>query len=278
MSIDANTYEELNINNVNEKTADLASQVSKYLLETWGIICLGLIVDGVSYNSTEERIEEGSELYSVCQKLADAKEISLSLRSNNGGGACWRIESSFMGALTDDEELKNNVTYKSTDYYDTESYVDVYLYDKNGLVRPEYDKIADDVKDIQKWYSYTAAINITAEDEADNEELYNEITEILTNLCTKYFGIDEDETEDKIDDMWEDCGEINLLGGISFLNVDVPAIKDELNRLAELLTSSDGAEISVEIAAVPDGESDYDFASVAFSYDGEAVHDVYCRF
>ena len=58
MSIDANTYEELNINNVNEKTADLASQVSKYLLETWGIICLGLIVDGVSYNSTEERIEE----------------------------------------------------------------------------------------------------------------------------------------------------------------------------------------------------------------------------
>ncbi len=78
--------------------------------------------------------------------------------------------------------------------------------------------------------------------------------------------------------MWEDCGEINLLGGISFLNVDVPAIKDELNRLAELLTSSDGAEISVEIAAVPDGENDYDFASVAFSYDGEAVHDVYCRF
>ena len=29
-----------------------------------------------------------------------------------------------------------------------------------------------------------------------NEELYNEITEILTNLCTKYFGIDEDETEE----------------------------------------------------------------------------------
>ena len=271
MSIDANTYEELYINNVNEKTASLAGQVSKYLLETWGIINLELTVDGVAYNSTEERIEEGSELYSVCLKLADAKEISFSLRSNNGGGAYWRMESSFMAALTDDEELRNNVSYRSTDYYDTESYVDVYLYDKNGLVRPGYDKTADDVTDIEKWYSYTAAVNITAEDEADNEELHNEITEILTNLCTEYFGVDEDELEDKIEDMWEDCGEINLIGGISFLNVDVPAIKDELNRLAELLTSSDGAEISVEIAAVPDGENDYDFASVAFSFDGESV-------
>lgn len=278
MSIDANTYEELNINNVNEKTADLATKVSKYLLETWGIICLGLTVDGVSYNSTEERIEEDSELYSVCQKLADAKEIFLSLRSNNGGGACWRIESSFMGALTDDEELKNNVTYKSTDYYDTESYVDVYLYDKNGLVRPEYDKIADDVKDIKKWYSYTAAINITAEDETDNEELYNEITEILTNLCTKYFGIDEDETEDKIDDMWEDYGEINFFGGITFLNRDIPAIKDEFNRLVELVRTSDNAEINIEIGAVPDGENDYNFASVAFSVENDKIKTEYCRF
>ena len=62
MSIDANTYEELNINNVNEKTADLAAQVSKYLIETWGIIKLGLTVDGATYNSTYERIEEDSEL------------------------------------------------------------------------------------------------------------------------------------------------------------------------------------------------------------------------
>ena len=278
MSIDANTYEELNINNVNEKTADLAAQVSKYLIETWGIIKLGLTVDGATYNSTYERIEEDSELYSVCQKLADAKEISLSLRSNNGGGAYWRIESSFMGTLTDDEELKNNVTYKSTDYYDTESYVDVYLYDKNGLTQPEYDKTAEDVKDIEKWYSYTAAINIIAEDEAENEELHNEIIATLTNLCTEYFGIVEDEVEDKLEDMWEDCGEINLLGGITFLNADISAIKEDLDRLVELVTASDNAEIIIEIGAVPDGENDYNFASVAFSFDGESVQDTYCRF
>lgn len=277
MSIDANTYEELYINNINEKTASLAEQVSEYLLEAWGIIKLELTVDGVDY-STDERIKEGSELFFVCKKLADAKKISLSLRSNNGGGAYWRIESSFMSVLTDDEALRNNVTYKSTDYYDTDTFIDVYLYDKNGLVQPEYDKTADDVKDIEKWYSYTAAINIIAEDEADNEELHNEITEILTNLCTQYFGVDEDELEDKLEDMWEDCGEMNLLSGITFLNNDVPAIKDKLNRLAELLSASDGAEISIEIAAVPDGENDYNFASVAFSFDGESVHDSYCRF
>ena len=277
MSIEANTYEELYINNINEKTASLAEQVSEYLLEAWGIITLELTVDGVAY-STDEIIKEGSELFFVCKKLADAKEISLSLRSSNGGGACWRIESSFMSVLTDDEALRNNVTYKSTDYYDTDTYIDVYLYDKNGLVQPEYDKTADDVKDIEKWYSYTAAINIIAEDEADNEELHNEITEILTNLCTQYFGVDKDELEDKLEDMWEDCGEMNLLSGITFLNVDVPAIKDKLNRLAELLSASDAAEISIEIAAVPDGENDYNFASVAFSFDGESVHDSYCRF
>lgn len=278
MSIDANTYEELNINNVNKKTADLAAQVSKYLIETWGIINLRLTIDGVTYNSTDERIEEGSELYSVCQKLADAKEISLSLRSNNCGGAYWRIESSFMSALTDDEELKDNVTYKSTDYYDTESYVDVHLYNKNGLTQPEYDKTADDVKDIEKWYSYTAVINLIAEDEAENEEFHNEVIEILTNLCTEYFGIDEDETEDKIDDMWEDYGEINFLGGITFFNSDIPAIKDELDRLVELVTVSDGAEISIEIGAVPDGENDYNFASVAFLIENGEVKTEYCRF
>lgn len=277
MSIDAYTCEELNINNVNEKTANIAGQVSKYLLETWGIINLELIVDGVSYNSTEERIEEDSELYSVCLKLADAKEISLSLRSNNGGGASWRIESSFMGSLTDDEALRNNITYKSTDYYDTDSGVEVYLYDKNGLTQPEFDKTAEDVKDIEKWYS-TPTIDITAEDEADNDELHNKITEILANLCTEYFGIDEDETEDKIDDMWEDYGEINFFGGITFSNNDIPAIKDEFNRLVELVRTSDNTEINIEIGAVPDGENDYNFASVAFTVENGEIKTEYCRF
>lgn len=277
MSIDAYTCEELNINNVNEKTANLAGQVSKYLLETWGIINLELIVDGVSYNSTEERIEEDSELYSVCLKLADAKEISLSLRSNNGGGASWRIESSFMGSLTDDEAFRNNVTYKSTDYYDTDSGVEVYLYDKNGLTQPEFDKTAEDVKDIEKWYS-TPTIEITAEDEADNDELHNKITEILANLCTEYFGIDEDETEDKIDDMWEDYGEINFFGGITFSNSDIPAIKDEFNRLVELVRTSDNTEINIEIGAVPDGENDYNFASVSFLIENGEIKTEYCRF
>ncbi len=278
MSIDANTYEELYINNINEKTADLASQVGKYLLETWGIINLELTVDGVAYSSTDERIENDSELYFVCQNLEKAKEISFALRSVNGSSTYWRIESSFMGALADDEELKDNVTYRSTDYYDTESYIDVYLYDKNGLTQPEFDKTAEDVKDIEKWYSYTAVINIIDEKSADNEELHNEITEILTNLCTEYFGVDEDETEDKIDDMWEDCGEINFLGGITFLNSDIPAIKDEFNRLIELLSASDNAEINIEIGAVPDGENDYNFASVAFSIENGELKTEYCRF
>lgn len=278
MSIEANTYEELKISNVNEKTALLAEQVGKYLIETWGIIKLELTVDGVVYVSKEERIEEGTEIYGICMNLVNAKEILLSLRSVNNGGACWRIESSFMGALTDDEELKNNVTYRSTDYYDTETYVDVYLYDENGLTQPEFDKTAEDVKDIEKWYSYDSIISISDEDLADNETLHDEIVEILTNLYTEYFGVDEDEIEDNFDDYWEECGEMYFFGGITFNNKDIPAIKEELSRMAELVTASGGDYINVEFSAVPDGENDYNFASVAFSVEDDKIKTEYCRF
>ena len=48
----------------------------------------------------------------------------------------------------------------------------------------------------------------------------------------------------------------------------------EENQLAALET----AEFELEIYAVPDGEGDYDFASVAIEATGTAVKDSYCRF
>ena len=49
MSVDANTYEEMTIHNVNDRTAEVARQLGEYLLKTWGIYKLSLTVDGIHY-------------------------------------------------------------------------------------------------------------------------------------------------------------------------------------------------------------------------------------
>jgi hypothetical protein len=274
MSIEANTYEELHICNVNDKTAQLCGAVSEYLLKTRGINFISLTVDGCTYESAEdETIEEASDLYNVCQGLASAKEISLKLRSCNGGGANWRLESAFMKLFTDDAELRGNVTYRSTDYYDTDSGVEMYLYNENGLQRVQYTNSADCVADIKEWYCYTPTFRIADEEQQENAELHERIMAIVNKLCG-LLGLTEDDMEDRLDDNWENYGEIVLSGSVRFATKDIPAIKELINQLAALETS----EFEFEIYAVPDGEGDYDFASVAIEATGTKVKDSYCRF
>lgn len=278
MSIEANTYEELTICNANEKTAQLCGAVSEYLLKTWGITYISMAVDGYTYESTEdERIGEGSELYIACQNLVSAKKIALCLRSCNGGGVNWRLESSFMKLLVDDPEIKATVIYRSTDYYDTDPGVEMYRYDKNGLQRMQYTESVDSVADIKEWYCYTPTFRIADEAQQENAELHERIVVIVEKLCD-LFGLTEEDVEDRLDDDWEDYGEIILNGSVRFATKDIPAIKEQANQLVALLADSDSTEIEFEIYAVPDGEGDYDFASVAISCGESAVCDNYCRF
>ena len=278
MSVEANTHEELHICNVNEKTTQLCGAASEYLLKTWGINFISLTVDGSTYESAEdETIEEGSDLHSACQGLASAKEISLKLRSCNGGGVNWRLESAFMKLFTDDAELRGNVTYRSTDYYDTDSGVEMYLYNENGLQRMQYIGSAACVADIKEWYCYTPTFRIADEEQQENAELHERIMGIVNKLCG-LLGLTEDDMGDRLDDDWEDYGEIVLSGSVRFATKDIPAIKELANQLVTLLSDSDSVEFEFEIYAVPDGEGDYDFASVAFALDGVAVADRYCRF
>ena len=278
MSIEANTYEELHIRNVNEKTAQLCGAVSEYLLKTWGIHFISLTMDGCTYESTEdETVEAGSDLYNACQNLATAKEISLKLRSCNGGGAYWRKVSAFMKHFTDDADLKSNVTYRSIDYYDTDPGVEMYLYDENGLQRMQYTGSAECVADIKEWYCYTPTFHIADEEQQENAELYECVTGIVNKLCG-LLGLTEEDMADRLDDDWEDYGEIVLSGSVRFATKDIPAIKDLVNQLAALIADSDSAEFEFEIYAVPDGEGDYDFASVAIERSNNIAEDTYCRF
>ena len=278
MSIEANTYEELHICNVNDKTAQLCGAVSEYLLKTWGINFISLTVDGCTFESTEdETIEAGSELYNACQSLAAAKEISLRLRSCNGGGVNWRLESAFMKHFTDDAELKDNITYRSTDYYDTDPGVEMYLYNENGLQRMQYTGSADCVADIKQWYCYTPTLRIADEEHQENTELHTNIMAVVTKLCG-LLGLTEEDVEDRLDDDWTSYGEIILNGSVRFATKDIPTIKELANQLAALLGGSDSAEFEFEIYAVPDGKGDYDFASVAVEKAGNFIVDAYCRF
>lgn len=278
MSIEANTYEELHICNVNDKTVQLCGAVSEYLLKTWGINLISLTVDGSTYESAEdETIEAGSDLYNACQGLASAKEISLKLRSCNGGGVNWRLESAFMKYFIDDAELQVNVTYRSTDYYDTDPGVEMYLYNENGLQRMQYTGSADSVADIKEWYCYTPTFRIADEEQKENTELHANIMAVVTKLCG-LFGLEEDDVEERLDDDWEDYGEIVLSGSVRFTTENIPKIVALANQLAALIADSDSAKFEFEIYAVPDGADDYDFASVAITLDGAAVADQYCRF
>ena len=273
MSVEANTYEEIKIINCNEKTASFAKEVGEYLLKTWGIISLKLNVDGTEYTCEEDKIEDGTELFAICKNLSEAKEITFSLRSNNYGGAYWRFESCFMGAFTDDEDLKNNVTYRSTDYYDQDSCIDAYLYDKNGLARPEYDKTAEDVEDVSSWYCYTPDFTLTTE-ETDNEELHEKILEALQKFSDCLIDCD---LEDLLDDCFED-GEIYLNGSFSFAPESIAKIENIFIALANELIEYESTEFSVVINAVPDGKDDYNFAVVSITVADGKTKTEYCRF
>lgn len=276
MSFEVNTYEEMKINNVNEKTASIAFQVGEYLLETWGINSISLIADGEELCETDVlSISEGSDLHKVCEKLGSYKNISLTLSStNNGMGPGWRMLNTFMKNLSDDEELKANVIYKSIDYYDTDSCVHMYLYDENGLRQPEYSESFESIADIKWWYCYTPEIYINSED-TDNTELHDKIIDILKQAIDEAGAWD---IESFIDDVFEDYGEIIGSGSLSFSTESIAKIVELFQNLLDEIKKSDTTELRLTIEAVSNDEDDYSFASVLIYIEDEQVRVSYCRF
>ena len=276
MSTEANTYEELHIHNVNDQTAEICNVLGEYIIANWDVRSLKLIVDNRCYE-TENSVVEGSELYSVCKNLATAKEVQLAFRSCGRLNVYWRLDASFMKCFTEDPGVKENVIYRCTEYYDTDPGAEMYLYNENGLQRMQYTDSADCVADIKEWYCYTPTFRIADEEQQENTELHERIMAIVNKLCG-LFGLTEEDVEGRLDDDWTSYGEIILNGSVRFTAKDIPAIKELANQLAMLLADSDSAEFEFEIYAVPDGEGDYDFASVAIALDGTDITDQYCRF
>ena len=62
------------------------------------------------------------------------------------------------------------------------------------------------------------------------------------------------------------------------MSIEANTYEELLNQLATLLADSNSTEFKFESYTVPDGEGDYDFASVAMEISGTEMKESYCRF
>ena len=81
-----------------------------------------------------------------------------------------------------------------------------------------------------------------------------------------------------IDDCFEDSGEIYMNGSLSFATESISEIGEIFGELSEELNSYEDVEFEFKIVAVPEGENDYNFASVSISVENGEVQTEYCRF
>lgn len=270
MSTEANTFEKISINNINAKTKAFAEAFGTYLLEMWGVNSLTLNVDGREYQSETYIVADDAELAEACRKLGEAKNITAAIRSSNNDDFAWRLEAGYLSLLSDDEELKNNISYKSTDYYDQDSCVDLFSFGKNGAETLACDQPEMTFSDVQIWYSYTPEISFSCLD-GFSENVVNTINAILLSLATEYFERGEDS-------VYTDKRELFIDGSISFKTADIPVIANKLQQAVDAVKGTIGAKCEIDINAVPDGEDDYDFASVHFGLEDGRVRVGYCRF
>lgn len=272
------TYQEVTLNNANEKTIVFAKQLGDSLLRTEGIIVLKLTADEEHFDCQEDQIPENSLLSSLCKKLDQYKRITLSLRTINEQYFLDRINASPLKMLSAEPGLRAFVRYRSTDYYNDDESVDLCVFDEDGLRFPheEYCDSPELVSDITMWYCNTPDLYVSAGDQGENKDLHTRIAgllkQFLSDCCV---GEDVDE---RLTDDWGDCGELMVEGNIWFKNESIPMMQMLLNKILEELRPYEDTELRVNIQAIPDGEGDYDFAAVRIIYKEESLSIGYCRF
>lgn len=257
-------FEKLEIKNVNEKTADLAGWLGSYLNESYEIIKLTVEVDGKQYECDEEDISGDSELVECCDNLKNAKQINVTLRSENTfesflcDSECGNL---FVNEKYDD--LKGNVTYRNITYSDTDQEIFMVLFDADGYKYVDCDSIGnidiDEVKDVAVWYSNTPIIEVSVPDElADNQEFLDTMKEKYRDLLS--LTADEDYVDDYLEDCFDDEPNIAQPHAMRFKQEDIDKVVSVLNDIKALVESYEGVELRVEIYALPDGPDDYEFA------------------
>lgn len=258
-------FEKLEIKNVNEKTASIADWLGTYLKENDEIIKLTVDVDGKQYESDEEDISGDSELVECCNGLKDAKQINITLRSENTFESF--MQDSDCGNLFVNEQyiddLKGNVAYHNITYSDTNQEIFMALFDANGYKDVDCDSTGnigvDKVGDIEVWYSNTPIIEVAVPDElTENQDFFDVLKEKYRNLLS--LTVDEDSVEDYLEDCFFDETNIEQPHVMQFKKENINNIIAALNDIKALAESYKDVELKVEIYALSDGPDDYEFA------------------
>lgn len=271
MSVEAITYEEMTFT-VNETTKELTEAVISYLKNLWGVNKLELDIDDRSYICTEYETKENSEVYSAIDTIINAEQVSFKLSVNDNGGFNYKEEESFIRYFTD--ETKQFVDYKCIEYYDTDDDVFMFSFGKNGRKHHDYTKKREDIADISKWYSF--GFNVLIED--DDFEEHPEFHDVLIDCLKSIYDIPDDaDEEDYFDDEYEDSGYLETTQSLSISAERLDGIIESLNMLLNECNKYD-IEVELYFAAVPDGENDYNFASIEFSVENELVVAKFARF
>ena len=237
-----------------------------------------LNVDGKTYTSNDDSLPE--KMLDICKELHTAKNITFHLRSCTNISISWKEEHSFLKHLTDDPELLDTIEYRCTEYYDQDSSVVIYRYDKRGSsnLLNEYTTDSSVIRKISSWFSYTPELSLQTDDYED-ENVHCQLLKCLKEIAI--LANCEDKIEDDIDDIitddWEDFGELIFFHSLSFSTENIPDIVSELQKLVDIATEND-VHVSLEITAVPDGENDYDFATVSITLKNGKVVAEYCVF
>lgn len=262
-------FEKIEIKNVNEKTADLAGWLGSYLNGSYEIIKLTVEVDGKQYECDEEDISEDSELVECCENFKNAKQIKVTLRSENTFES-FLCDSECGNLFVDEkyaDDLKGNVIYHNITYSDTDQEIFMVLFDVDGYKYVDCDSTGnvgiDEVKDVTVWYSNTPIIEASVPDElTDNQEFFDAMKEKYRNLLC--LTVDEDWLAEYLEGYIEDCffDETNIEQphAMRFKKENIDKVVSVLNDIKTLVDSYEDVELKVEVYALPDGPDDYEFA------------------
>lgn len=221
MSTEINTYEVLEIHNVNAATMDTTEKLVEYLqqfikgkeLTDLNIPKLELTVDDRSFslegsedNGTQPLWKEDTPLIQFLTYLPTAKHIrlefcfSIMVRVARYG---YDYFEHYFRNVEEPEKLAENVTYKCLEYHDCDPEVFSYCFQKtsNGFIMgdPEYADNLSVADDISCWYNCNFECKIDGSEtlgtEEERQELLLKIQEFLEKFDDCEGGMDDTDEE-----------------------------------------------------------------------------------
>ena len=297
MSFEVSTYEMLEVNASNETVKGFIKNIVDYIeqfnkmksLESLSGFRMTITADGSTTALTCDSESERNNTYMMTEKgiventaehnIWSAEEIENALRGLETASAI-KLETTFsVFQLLDykygfsywkdflDENsgvLRENISYKCIEYYDTDPGVVVYKFEKDFAGFVSYESEAEDVAYINSWYSSNFELKAYS-DEDYNAETVAKIMTLSERFAEKYDFINE------VEEPFEN--EFMLLESMRFSG-DFTDLAADIQEIVDVLVEA-GAEIEFTGTFIPNDRDT--FAAVNLTIDEGKVWVEYCK-